>query len=122
MTLAPAHTLAPEPLKLLEDALKRFMSLSPWMSIQGVSILLYVSRMEQFQHAPTPSELGRELGFTASMASRIAYALAQGPSGEPDKGLGLVEFRISEHDRRRHTIHLTDEGRKFLEGISEIFR
>lgn len=109
------------PIEKLELVLWKLLELSPTLSLSAAAFLLYIGRCNSENHFPTPSEVGKELSITASNASRTAYALGQGPVGEPEKGLGLIEIRVSETDRRRHTLHVTQAGEELFRAISETF-
>jgi DNA-binding MarR family transcriptional regulator len=111
-TSAPQKTLplAPQASVLL-DILHRIQKIDPEFPIQYAICLIVISQNEGF----SITNLAEKSGLALSTVSRIVGALSNYRQlGQP---YHFVEVKVSEAERRRKELYLTDLGRASLKEI-----
>ena len=104
-----------------ESFIAALLEIDPAMTLIGAATLLYVSRKQYAKSGTvTPSDIGKELSLSPSMASRVVYYLGEGINSTSVNGLGLMTMQIDATDRRRRTVHLTKSGRDIIRKLNGI--
>lgn len=103
-------------LRTLRRALQAFNDKDKQMQIATALTLVEVAYAEMTKEKMVVRDLEKKVGLSSASATRNAYYWEGGYKGQTG-GYNFVEMRTDHEDRRSKTLHLTHEGRAFIERI-----
>jgi len=87
------------------------------MKLNELQVILFVAMNQDQEGGLTTNDIKGIFDLSSPTLSRLTYYWADGVSGSPQTGHGLLSVSIDASDRRRRLLRLTPKGEKFFKEL-----